>query len=434
MIPSHSFNLKTIKPAAIFILIIFIISRISSKLGDYYDKNQEKLHELRHAKYKNHKENKIKKFASSIYKNNLILPNLIGIGCKKCGTGAFENYMKYHPNFMISASTEPHFFDAHYDEGPKYYRQQFGHIDLNKKMKNLIDLSNKLSLEKNSSSNSLEISGNPNKMFIYEKTPKYITISEVPSRIKEFYEKYGFYQNQWKDLRFLVVLCNPADRAFSDFVHMMTALDKEKKTSSSEVWWSSKLLDKYYGNFTAYAHDALHKVSQLYHEDILKRRESPYDTPSSLINLKDSNNNLLPSRLPKSIRTDIFLNSIIKGIYYDQLIPWFQIFDRNQFIFIDGEKLINSPGQVISNIQGLLGLPHYITKRNFIFNEDTGFYCFKSESVQSKIHCAGKSKGRTRGSSSKNKISDETRKILLAFFRPYNERLFHMIGVKFDWY
>ena len=57
------------------------------------------------------------------------LPNIICIGAKKCGTGAFQQFLSGHPQIVRTSSKvdEPHFFDQdeNYEKGVDYYRNLF---------------------------------------------------------------------------------------------------------------------------------------------------------------------------------------------------------------------------------------------------------------------------------------------------------------------
>ena len=62
--------------------------------------------------------------------------------------------------------------------------------------------------------------------FLFEKTPRYIAESDIPERIYNFYKNYSTFQstkisNDLQNLKFIVVLCDPSKRAYSDYVHTL---------------------------------------------------------------------------------------------------------------------------------------------------------------------------------------------------------------------
>ena len=110
------------------------------------------------------------------------LPQVICIGAKKCGTGAFQNFLAHHPPLHKPPGLdEVHFFDndQEYAKGIEYYH----------------DLMPETSAGE----------------ITYEKTPKYMVIPEVPERI--------FAMNN--TIKLIAIVCNPVNRAFSDYTHVV---------------------------------------------------------------------------------------------------------------------------------------------------------------------------------------------------------------------
>nr|XP_039251027.1 heparan sulfate glucosamine 3-O-sulfotransferase 4-like isoform X3 [Styela clava] len=52
------------------------------------------------------------------------LPQVIGIGVKKCGTGALRSFLRHHPSIKLPKMIEPHFFDNNsaFNKGREFYR------------------------------------------------------------------------------------------------------------------------------------------------------------------------------------------------------------------------------------------------------------------------------------------------------------------------
>ena len=113
------------------------------------------------------------------------------------------------------------------------------------------------------------------------------------------------------------------------------------------------------------------------------------------------------------------------SMYYHHVTQWLLYFKRSQIHVVDGDNLILHPLEEIQKIEDFLGLEHEVTSENVYFNDTRGFYCMRSGPNQ---HCLGATKGRKHPS-----IDPRIIKKLKMFYRPYNKKLFSMIGQTFDW-
>lgn len=124
------------------------------------------------------------------------------------------------------------------------------------------------------------------------------------------------------------------------------------------------------------------------------------------------------------------------GVYSKHLKRWFRYFTPEQIHVVSGEGLINKPYEEIKMVEKFLNLPSFIKREHFVYNDTKKFYCFdrslsyKSEVVTPALplRCLGTTKGRSHV-----KISEETRKLLRNYFRPFNEELYSMVGRNFGW-
>ena len=95
---------------------------------------------------------------------------------------------------------------------------------------------------------------------------------------------------------------------------------------------------------------------------------------------------------------------LAKGFYAEQLRLWFEKFPKKNILLISSEDLSTDTNRIISEIFEFLEVPKQeisdLTKQNKIKYP---------------------------------KMRDSTREILIDFFKPYNEKLFDMIGKRFDW-
>lgn len=105
------------------------------------------------------------------------LPSFLGIGAMRCGTTWIDSILRSHPDiYLPEKRKEIHFFDLYYEKGIDWYRDFFP----------------------SSESSNLQIG---------EITPAYLYFPEIPLKIK----------TAIPDCRFIVILRNPADRAYSHY-------------------------------------------------------------------------------------------------------------------------------------------------------------------------------------------------------------------------
>ena len=97
-------------------------------------------------------------------------------------------------------------------------------------------------------------------------------------------------------------------------------------------------------------------------------------------------------------------NILARGFYSNQLEIWFKKFQKEQLLMIPSEELSQKPDQVLRKVFEFLNLPYFkikdFTKQN------------KREYPPMK---------------------DETRKLLIEFYKPHNEKLYSLINQHFDW-
>lgn len=106
------------------------------------------------------------------------LPNFLGLGAMRCGTTWLDHVLRSHPEvYLPTQRKEIHYFDQYFDRGKDWYKGFF--------------------------------SGKDAQGFssIGEITPKYLFVAPAPERIKA----------TLPDCKFIVMLRNPADRAYSHY-------------------------------------------------------------------------------------------------------------------------------------------------------------------------------------------------------------------------
>ncbi|BFZ07573.1 hypothetical protein BsWGS_10612 [Bradybaena similaris] len=117
----------------------------------------------------------------------------------------------------------------------------------------------------------------------------------------------------------------------------------------------------------------------------------------------------------------------------------FRLFDANQVLLVEGEELEKSPLTLLRNVERFLGLCHAFTDDLLVFNRDKGFYCFNQSSwrypemeetlsLDRWTGCFPASKGREHP-----EIERRLMRQLLVKLNPYNEKLFALLGKRFNW-
>jgi len=120
----------------------------------------------------------------------MTLPNFLGIGAQRAGSSWLDKQLRSHPKVYIPARRkEVHFFDRYYDRGLEWYQEFFP------------------SAERASQYRA-----------IGEITPMYIYHPDMPARI----------QKHMPDCKFIAILRNPADRAYSHYNLMVRGINEQR--------------------------------------------------------------------------------------------------------------------------------------------------------------------------------------------------------------
>ncbi len=107
-----------------------------------------------------------------------MLPDFLGIGAQRCGTSWLDAQLRRHPQvYLPTARKEIHFFDNAYDRGTEWYARFFR-------------------------------DARPEQRARGEITPKYLFVPACRDRV---------YSVLGPDTKFLLLLRNPVDRAFSQY-------------------------------------------------------------------------------------------------------------------------------------------------------------------------------------------------------------------------
>ncbi|RUS81911.1 hypothetical protein EGW08_010338 [Elysia chlorotica] len=127
------------------------------------------------------------------------------------------------------------------------------------------------------------------------------------------------------------------------------------------------------------------------------------------------------------VKQDVLCLTI--SIYHLHLARWLQLFPLKQIHIVDGDRLISEPLEELKGVERFLGIPRYFSEEVVYFNATRGFYCMKK-----KVHglytasCLGATKGRDHPH-----VEGWVRDKLVRYFDTHNEKLFRMIGRRFNW-
>ena len=187
------------------------------------------------------------------------------------------------------------------------------------------------------------------KLLSGEASPGYLFKPMVPGRMKDLLP----------DVKLIVILRNPVDRAYSDYHHSIRG---GKDTLSFE------------------------KAIESEEERCAEEWERV---------LKD------PNFRPRNYMAYSYL---AKGLYADSLERWFKHYDRKQFLILATEDFHKNPQLILDQIFDFLGVSSFQAEN--LRNLNVGEY---------------------------NKMNVDTRKLLVEYFKPHNEKLYNLLRRNFDW-
>jgi len=124
--------------------------------------------------------------------------------------------------------------------------------------------------------------------------------------------------------------------------------------------------------------------------------------------VKEDMNNILKwnvdSKDDNYFGTKVEKSFLARGFYAEQLEKWFKLFSTNQIMIVPSEKLASDTQNTMSGIFKFLNLPE-----------------FKIPNTK-KVNV-----------SQYSKMNPATRKLLIDFFKPYNEELNNFSNIDFEW-
>lgn len=205
-------------------------------------------------------------------------PSFIIIGTQKGGTTSLYNYLAKHPNVEPAFQKEIHFFSKYYDNGFNWYRSNFPFYKPD------------------------FITG--------EASPNYIFCPYSPKRVFE----------ALPDVKLIVLLRNPVDRAFSHYHHKLRGLQWIKNPS----------------------------VEVLSFEEEIAKESERLRVPLEQIAKGEA-------------YSDVYIrfSYLAKGIYLPQLLNWSKFFSKEQLLVLESEAFFTQTAKVFETVLEFLSLPKW---------------------------------------------------------------------------
>jgi hypothetical protein len=217
------------------------------------------------------------------------LPDFVIIGAQKCGTSFLYRLLVQHPRVKPAFAKEVHYFDLNFRRGDNWYRSHFPLQALNGR-----------------------------KYITGEASPYYLFHPHAPRRAATVIP----------DVKLIVLLRNPVDRAYSHYQHQV----KRGKGEAHE---------------TLTFEEAIEAEERVLPAEVSKMLQDEYYESSSH-------------------RTRSYLR---RGIYIDQLLAWSSYFQREQMLILKSEDLFDDTTRVLERILGLLDLSHWTPETYSIPNK-----------------------------------------------------------------
>ena len=238
-------------------------------------------------------------------------------------------------------------------------------------------------------------------------TSLYHYLGDHPCMVKSAYDELGFFDTNY-DLgtywyRSLFPTIFTKNKIVSKLQHFMTY--DATPSYIRHPWIAKRILQSLSGvKLITILRNPVDKTYSHYHMGVRDENEKRTFEEAIDFDLKFIEQN---KDLPKDqtyFEKVVEKSYIARGFYAEQLQNWFNSFSKEQILIISTEELATNPDKTLSTIFRFLGLPDHkikdLTKRN-----------------EAKYP----------------PMNPETREILSNYFKPYNEKLYSLIGKDFGW-
>ncbi|KAI8794060.1 bifunctional heparan sulfate N-deacetylase/N-sulfotransferase 3 [Biomphalaria glabrata] len=261
------------------------------------------------------------------------LPSFIVVGPQKTGTTALYSFLSQHPDIVSNLPTPKHFEEIQFFNTNNYYLGLDWYMDF------------------------FPQPDKPNTTLLFEKSANYFESDLAPKRVAALLPR----------AKIIVILMNPAKRAYSWYQHMRNHNDP-----------------------TALNHTFYEVVSA---SDMASQ------------NLRALHNRCLTP-----------------GLYAQHLVRWLDFFPAKQIHLVDSDELRNDPVNVMHLIQKFLHVQNYMDySQHLRYDPAKGFFCQVLSNKQNK--CLGKSKGHKYPS-----MDHRSEQHLHSFYRKHNINLSKLLS------
>lgn len=266
------------------------------------------------------------------------IPKVIGIGMERCGTTALSFLLRVHPDIVHVKPKDVYYWNHFPDRSLDWYRDR-------------MPISSKYQVT-------------------MEYTPSYILSHEVPHLINEAFP----------DMKFIVMIRDPIERAMSSYLYMRHSRRPEYLTYISPQ-----------------PGDPANPFLGLsFEETVLKQNGDVFED-----------------------------NAVIENALYEShLRRWFNVFPRKQFLIIDEGVFSRDPVSILQQVEDFIGISKFFTNYYFYFDHDRGVFC---QRVPTK-RCSKRSIKNNHPP-----IQENVLKKLRAYYQPYNTRLEKLLNRTFPW-
>jgi len=298
-------------------------------------------------------------------------PEFMLVGGMKCGSTSFARYLSAHPQVNIPDAKEPNYWSWH--RFPAKYQDLFVN-------------------------ESPILDPGPGQTVSGEFSTSSLIHPLVPRRV----------QANLPALKIFILLRNPVDRAYSHFA-MSKIAGLETECSFEEI--VRREMDEIPELLAAHERGFLNK------EGDAKSCYSTNDgTPISVAKHEQG----WPKR---KIRDDLDLRDfyyqsyVFRSLYHDQLHRWLRMYPRQQLMIIQSERFFENEAGTMREAAKFLGLEpfEFGAADQLQRSWDAG----ASNALEMPQEYAA--------------MDDATRRIMIDFFEPYNQQLYHLIEEDFGW-
>lgn len=298
-------------------------------------------------------------------------PDFLFIGGAKCGSTSFAIYLDAHPQVCIRGPKEPNFWSwGNYAE--KY--QDF--------FVNESPISRPLAEDR--------LSG--------EFSTSYLLHPLTPRRV------YAALP----EVKIILMLRNPVDRAYSHYVMSELrgfedegSFDEIVRREIEEVPLLLEAHQRCFSNPRATI------VTCMTRPDGMPITVASHRKGGASIELTSN----------RDLRNYYFKSYVFRSVYLDQVMRWKATFPADQLLIMQSERFFADPPSHMTKVGNFLGLA------DFDFAASSRLQNIFGGGVGNALKEAGDYR----------KMHPETRSLLEAFFRPWNEKLSRFTGMEFDW-